>query len=82
MVNEIDKLLTVFLFFVTITAGHYTYRNHSVTVSTIFIGNVQQEVVATWIIALAIIGGILIFGFVVIGLTKVSKGCSKVQFSF
>ena len=52
------------------------------TVSSIFVGNVQEEVVATWIIALAIIAGILIFGFVVIGLMKVSIGCSKVQISF
>lgn len=48
----------------------FTAGNHSVTVSSIFVGNVQEEVVATWIIALAIIAGILIFGFVVIGLMK------------
>jgi hypothetical protein len=51
-------------------------------VTSIFIGNVQKEEVATWMIALAIIAGILIFMFVVIGLMKVSTGCSKIQFSF
>jgi len=49
----------------------FTAGNHSVTVSSIFIGNVQKEVVATWIIALAIIAGVLIFGFFVVGLMKV-----------
>ncbi|XP_023718571.1 integrin alpha-9 isoform X3 [Cryptotermes secundus] len=44
--------------------------NHSVTVSSIFIGNVQKEVVATWIIALAIIAGILLLMLLVIGLMK------------
>jgi hypothetical protein len=61
--------------------GFYTCRDHSVLVSSIFIGNVQKEVVSTWIIALAIIAGILLFMFLVIGLMKVSTVHSKVQFS-
>ncbi|XP_069682688.1 integrin alpha-8-like isoform X7 [Periplaneta americana] len=58
---------------VTIKKPHnlkQTSRRHSVTVSSIFIGTVKKTVVATWIYALAIIGGILLFMFLVLGLMK------------
>ena len=81
-INKVDKLLKVFLLVCWCNCRTFTCRNHSVLVSTIFIGNLQKEVIATWILALAIISGILIFFFIVIGLIKVSTGCSKTQISF
>nr|CAD7588151.1 unnamed protein product [Timema genevievae] len=59
----------------------YQYLNNSLrplsdnfnktSVSTMFLGKIPAENIATWIIVLAIIGGILIFMLLVLGLIKI-----------